>query len=35
MFFLGRDTHTIPLFKECNNLKFHDKIALENSNFDT
>ena len=29
--FLRREAHTNPLFKDCNILKFHDKIALENS----
>ena len=33
MFFLRRDAHANPLFKDCNILKFHDKIALENSIF--
>ena len=31
MFFLRRDAHTNPLFKNCNILKYHDKIPLENS----
>ena len=30
MFFLRREAHTNPLFKDCNILEFHDKIALEN-----
>ena len=33
MFFLRREAHTNPLFKDFNILKFHDKIALENSIF--
>ena len=33
MFFLRREAHTNPLFKALNILKFHDKIALENSIF--
>ena len=32
-FFLRREAHTNPLFKDFNILKFHDKIALENSIF--
>ena len=31
MFFLGRDAHTNPPFMDYNILRFHDKIALENS----
>ena len=31
MFFLRREAHTNPLFKDCNIVKFYDKIALENS----
>ena len=31
MFFLRRNSHTNPLLKDCNTLKFHDKIALEKS----
>ena len=31
MFFLRREAHINPLFKDSNILKFHDKIALENS----
>ena len=31
MFFLIRDSHTKPLFKDCNILKFLEKIPLENS----
>ena len=31
MFSLRREAHTNPLFKDCSILKFHDKIALENS----
>ena len=30
-FFLRRDAHTNPLFRDCNILKFHYKIAFENS----
>ena len=30
MFFLRREAHTNPLFKDFNILIFHDKIALEN-----
>ena len=30
MFFLRREAHTNPLFKDWNILKLHDKIALEN-----
>ena len=30
MFFLRREAHTNPLYKNFNILKFHDKIALEN-----
>ena len=30
MFFLRREAHTNPLFKDFNILKFHDKTALEN-----
>ena len=30
MYFLNRNTHTAPLFKDSNILKFPDKIALEN-----
>ena len=33
MFFLRREAHTNPLFKDFNILKFHDKIALENCIF--
>ena len=33
MFFLRREAHTNPLFKDCNILRFYDKIALENSIF--
>ena len=33
MFFLRREAHTNPLFKDFNVLKFLDKIALENSTF--
>ena len=33
MFFLKREVHTNPLFKDFNILKLHDKIALENSIF--
>ena len=33
MFFLRREVHTNPLVKDFNILKFHDKIALENSIF--
>ena len=33
MFFLRREAHTNPLFKDLNILKFDDKIALENSFF--
>ena len=33
MFFLRREAHINPLFKDSNILKFHDKIALENSIF--
>ena len=33
MFFLRREAHTSPLFNGFNILKFHDKIALENSIF--
>ena len=33
MFFLRRDGHTNPLFKDYNILKFYDKITLENSIF--
>ena len=29
MYFLNRNTHTTPLFKDSNILKFPDKIALE------
>ena len=32
-FFLRREAHTNPLFKDFNILKFYDKIALENSIF--
>ena len=32
-FFLRREAHTNPLFKDFNILKLHDKIALENSIF--
>ena len=28
MFFLRRDAHTNHLFKDCNILKIHDKIAF-------
>ena len=31
MFFLRREANTNSLFKDCNILKFHDKIPLENS----
>ena len=31
MFSLRKEAHTNPLFKDCDILKFHDKIALENS----
>ena len=31
MFLLRREVHTNSLFKDCNILKFHDKVALENS----
>ena len=31
MFFLRREAHTNPLFKDYNIYKFHDKIAVENS----
>ena len=31
MFFLTRDSHSKPLFKNCNILRFLEKIALENS----
>ena len=31
MFSLRSDTHTNALFKDCNILKFPDKIVLENS----
>ena len=31
MFFLRREAHTNSLFKDCDILKFHDNIALENS----
>ena len=31
MFFLSREAHTNPLFKDCDILKFHDNIALEDS----
>ena len=30
MFLFQRGAHTDPLFKDCNILKLHDKIALEN-----
>ena len=33
MYFLNRNIHTSPLFKNSNILKFPDKIALENCNF--
>ena len=33
IFFLRREAHTNPLFKDFNILKVHDKIALENSIF--
>ena len=33
MYFLNRNTHTTPLFKDSNILKFPDKIALENCIF--
>ena len=33
MFFLIREAHINPLFKDFNFLKLHDKIALENSIF--
>ena len=33
MLFLRRQARTNPLFNEFNILKFHDKIALENSIF--
>ena len=33
MFFLRREVYTNPLFKDCNILKFYDKIGLENSIF--
>ena len=29
MYFLNRNAHTTPLFKDSNILKFPDKIALE------
>ena len=29
MFFLRREAHTNPLFRDFNILKFHDKIVLE------
>ena len=33
MFFLRREAHTNPLFKDCNILKCLDRIACENSPF--
>ena len=33
MYFLNRNTHTAPLLKESNILKFPDKIALKNCVF--
>ena len=33
MYFLNRNAHTTPLFKDSNILKFPDKIALENCIF--
>ena len=33
MYFLNHNTHTAPLFRDSNILKFPDKIALENSVF--
>ena len=33
MYFLNRNTHTTPLFKDSNILKFPAKIALENCIF--
>ena len=33
MFFLRREAHAIPLFKDFNILKLHDKITLENCVF--
>ena len=33
MYFLNRNEHTNPLFKDSNTLKFPDKIALENCIF--
>ena len=33
MYFLNRNAHTIPFFKDSNILKFPDKIALENCTF--
>ena len=33
MFFLRREAHTNAIFKDFNILKFHDKVALENSIF--
>ena len=35
MYVLNRNTHTAPLFKNSNILKFPDKIALENCIFIT
>ena len=29
--FLRREAYTNPLFKDCNIIKFHDKIAIKNS----
>ena len=33
MYFLNRNAHTTPLFKDSNILKFADKISLENCIF--
>ena len=33
MYFLNRNTHAAPLFKDSNIVKFSDKIALENCIF--
>ena len=33
MYFLNRNTHTTPLFKDSNILKFSDRIARENCIF--
>ena len=33
MYFLNHNTHTAPLFRDSNILRFPDKIALENSVF--